>query len=270
MGPRPNVPPAGAQFLAEQPWVVLGGRRSDRTVWCTLLSGPAGFMRVDGPALTIRARPVPGDPLAETLGHDAKVGLLGIELASRRRMRVNGRSHPAVVDGVDGLRIDVDEALGNCPRYIHRRAWTAVEPTDEPSVTGRGEQLSASQADWIRSADTFFIATTDEARNADASHRGGPPGFVSVVAPDRLEFPDYPGNNMFLTLGNISVEPTAGLLFIDWTSGAVLHLSGSVAGRREPAGRDDGTERTIEFTIEHVVERRHVVPLRWSVVAAGD
>ena len=270
MGPRASLPPAGGQFLAAQPWIVLGARRPDLTVWCTLLTGPPGFLDANRTALTIRARPTPGDPLAELLEHEASVGLLGIELATRRRMRVNGRSRPAIVDGVDGLQIEVDEALGNCPRYIHRRDWTFVEPADEPAVTARDEQLTESQTDWIRSADTFFIATADEAGNADASHRGGPPGFVSVVAPGRLEFPDYPGNNMFLTLGNISAEPTAGLLFIDWNIGAVLHVTGAAAVRHEPVVRDDGIERTIEFTIEHVVERRHVVPLRWSVAATRD
>jgi hypothetical protein len=266
MGPRSRLPPAGADFLAAQPWIVVGARRADRTAWCTLLTGPPGFLHADGTTMTIGARPTRDDPLAEQLEHDSMVGLLGIELASRRRIRVNGRSRPTIVDGVDGLRIDVDEALGNCPRYIHRRSWTAVAPTDDPVVTSRGEQLGESQAGWIRSADTFFIATTDESGNADASHRGGPPGFVSVE-PGRLEFPDYPGNNMFLTLGNISAEPSAGLLFVDWGSGAVLHLTGSVVLRREPAGGDDGIERTIEFTIEDVVERRNVVPLRWSVAS---
>jgi predicted pyridoxine 5'-phosphate oxidase superfamily flavin-nucleotide-binding protein len=234
-----------------------------------LLTGRPGFVDASG-SLTIRSVPAHGDPLADVLEGDAMVGLLAIEPASRRRFRVNGRSHPAVVEGGRGLRVDVAEALGNCPRYIQRRDWTAVTPTDDPAVRARGAQLERSQTDWIRMADTFFIATTDDAGNADASHRGGPPGFVTVVSPDRLEFPDYPGNNMFLTLGNLDIEPTAGLLFVDWDTGAVLHLSGSVDVRPEPAGRDDGVARTIVFSIEHVVERDHVVPLRWSVAASGS
>ena len=267
MEARSAIPEAGARFLAAQPFVVLGSRRPDRTVWCTLLTGPAGFLRADGSELAIDARPAPGDPLAVALEHGAFVGLLGIEPASRRRMRVNGRSHPAAVDGVHSLHVEVDEALSNCPRYIQRRAWTAVAPAANPPVAAEGQRLTAAQSDWVRTADTFFIATTDAAGNADTSHRGGEPGFVEVAAPDRLEFADYPGNNMFLTLDNIRAEPTAGLLFVDWEYGALLHLSGTVAIRGETGDRGGAIERTIVFTIEHLVERRDVVPLRWSVSA---
>ena len=269
MGARSAIPDAGARFLAEQPWIVLGSRRPDGTVWCTLLTGPAGFLRASGPELTIGARAQPGDPLRDVLEQEARVGMLVIEPASRRRIRVNGRSHPTVVDGIDGLRVDVDEALANCPRYIQRREWTAVEPAAASEVTAENGRLTAAQADWLRMADTFFIATTDTAGNADASHRGGAPGFVRVLDNGHLEFPDYPGNNMFLTLDNITAEPTAGLLFIDWDGGNVLHLTGAVAIRSEPDRPGEGSERTIEVTVEHVVERRYVLPLRWSVPATG-
>ncbi|MGH9133960.1 MAG: pyridoxamine 5'-phosphate oxidase family protein, partial [Ilumatobacteraceae bacterium] len=113
MAPRATIPEAGARFLAAQPWIVVGGQRSDRTVWCTLLTGPAGFLRASGSDLAIGSRPEPGDPLRDALEHDALVGLLGIEPATRRRMRINGRSHPVVLGGVRGLRVDVHEALSN-------------------------------------------------------------------------------------------------------------------------------------------------------------
>ncbi|HEX4984159.1 MAG TPA: pyridoxamine 5'-phosphate oxidase family protein, partial [Ilumatobacteraceae bacterium] len=116
MGARPVIPQVGAQFLAAQPWVVAGSRRPDGTVWCTLLTGPVGFMRASGSEVTIAAQAQLGDPLRDVLEQDALVGLLVIEPARRRRVRINGRSHPTVVDGIDGLRVDVDEALSNCPR----------------------------------------------------------------------------------------------------------------------------------------------------------
>jgi hypothetical protein len=71
---------------------------------------------------------------------------------------------------------------------------------------------------------------------------------------------------MFLTLDNLRAEPTAGLLFVDWDTGAVLHLSGTTAIRDETS-RGDGAERTVELHIQQVVERQHVVPLRWSPAA---
>src|SRR5580700_10364927 len=66
----------------------------------------------------------------------------------------------------------------------------------------------------IEGAIFFFIATADAAGRPDCSFKGGAPGFVRVTAPDELAFPDYDGNGMFKSLGNILVNPNVGLLFI--------------------------------------------------------
>ncbi len=67
---------------------------------------------------------------------------------------------------------------------------------------------------FIETASFFFLATADAEGRPDCSHKGGPPGFVRVLAPDLLAFPDYDGNGMFRSLGNIGVNPQVGLLFI--------------------------------------------------------
>jgi predicted pyridoxine 5'-phosphate oxidase superfamily flavin-nucleotide-binding protein len=68
---------------------------------------------------------------------------------------------------------------------------------------------------FIEAAGFFFLATADAAGRPDCSFKGGLPGFVRVTAPDELAFPDYDGNGMFKSLGNIAVNPAVGMLFID-------------------------------------------------------
>src|SRR5499425_2689846 len=75
--------------------------------------------------------------------------------------------------------------------------------------------FSADDRTFIESAHYFFLATADREGRPDCSFKGGMPGFVRVVGPSELAFPDYDGNGMFKSLGNIVVNPGVGLLFID-------------------------------------------------------
>jgi predicted pyridoxine 5'-phosphate oxidase superfamily flavin-nucleotide-binding protein len=76
------------------------------------------------------------------------------------------------------------------------------------------DQFNAEDAAFIGSLPFFFLATADAKGRPDCSFKGGPPGFVRVVAPDLLVFPDYDGNGMFKSLGNLAVNPNVGLLFL--------------------------------------------------------
>jgi predicted pyridoxine 5'-phosphate oxidase superfamily flavin-nucleotide-binding protein len=122
--------------------------------------------------------------------------------------------------------------------------------------------LDADQARFVAAADTAFVATMHPVAGADASHRGGEPGFVRVVAPDRLEIPDYDGNRMFNTLGNLAVDPRIGLVFPGLDegpdAGRVLQLSGTATIDFDPAraARIPGAQRVVEVRIERVVDRR--------------
>ena len=75
--------------------------------------------------------------------------------------------------------------------------------------------FTADDKAFIESVIYFFIATADADGRPDCSFKGGAPGFVRVTAPDELAFPDYDGNGMFKSLGNLLVNPNVGLLFID-------------------------------------------------------
>ena len=135
--------------------------------------------------------------------------------------------------------MDVVQAYGNCPQYIRRRHinhQNAAAATDFP--IRRGVDVATDDIELIRSADTFFLGTTHLERGNDASHRGGPADFV-YADHETVEWPDYPGNNMFNSFGNLAVDPTAALLFIDFRSGRTLQLSGSARRVDVPAADGD-------------------------------
>src|SRR5258705_3591111 len=86
----------------------------------------------------------------------------------------------------------------------------------------------------MESAFFFFIPTADAAGRPDCSFKGGPAGFVRVTAADELAFPDYDGNGMFKSWGNVLVNPNVGLLFIDMhDSGRRLRVNGQACLSRE-------------------------------------
>ncbi len=259
-----------SRFLAERTFAAITTRDAAGTLWTSPLVGPPGFLRVAAPTvLEVAALPAEGDPLRHLLTPQA-AGLIVIEFALRRRLRLNGTLAHA---GRDGLRIDVREAFGNCPQYIQARILhKAPAPLRDAGPVRHGLALTEEDAALIRRSDTFFIGTTHPGRGADCSHRGGPPGFVRVEH-GRLWWPDYRGNNMFNTLGNLALDPAAALLFPDFAAGRTLQLSGRAAVRWTSPGSpgDDGdTGRRVEFTPQRLTAATRL-PLRaGSVVAAPD
>ncbi|MFD9126712.1 pyridoxamine 5'-phosphate oxidase family protein, partial [Kitasatospora sp. NPDC059571] len=215
---------------------------------------PSPPPRPPPPPLAGAPRPAAGDPLAEALGRPAQVGTIALDPAGRRRMRVNGRSAP---DGAGGLRIAADQVFANCPKHIHRRS-PADGPPGLPSAAV-SDRLTLRQQLAVSTADTFFIATAGPDGGIDASHRGGSPGFVTVAGEDELAWPDYPGNAMFMTLGNLELDPRAGLLVPDWEGGGALLLTGRA--RVEWSGP---TARTVGYRIERVVELSGATSLTWT------
>ncbi len=123
--------------------------------------------------------------------------------------------------------------------------------------------MPARQRVAIAEADTFFLATADADGNADASHRGGNPGFVEVLSPTRLRWPDYRGNSMFMTLGNIAIDPRCGILVPNWTTGGSLQLTGTAELSWKPDTFAAGAQCSIEFTVTEVVDTA-AGPLRWG------
>lgn len=256
---RAEIPPAAAAFLAEQRFAVLGwlDDRPGGGVWASAIHGQPGFLAASSPT-TIAARPgvAAGDPLASRDEVPAELGLIAIDFATRRRMRVNGSARGELA----GFEIQTRQVYSNCPKYIQARELRRASAAPD-RIEGRS--LSDAQVALVAAADTFFIATRHDEAGADASHRGGRPGFVQVSpGRDALSWPDYPGNTMFQTLGNLEVDGRAGLLFIDFDGGSTLQLSGTASIAWEP-------ERRVDFSIDRVVEIRGALPLRWRFVDAS-
>ena len=250
------VPPAAGAFLEQRRFVALATADPDGRAWASVLTGLPGFATAPHPLeVRIHASPSPGDPLGENVETSRFAGLLAIDLATRRRMRVNG----ALERGADGeIVIRVEQVYSNCPKYIQRRTVEREEPGDAARLVRHATVLTEEQQAWLRRADTFFIATLNPEEGADASHRGGMPGFIEVEG-NRLVWPDYAGNMMYNTLGNIALHPRAGLLVPDFSSGSVLQLTGR-AGVLWSGGDVPGAERRVELEVEDVVEIAGVLP----------
>ncbi|PXX54630.1 hypothetical protein DFR70_12471 [Nocardia tenerifensis] len=258
---RADIPAVAASFLAEQPMVVIAAADDAGRMWASELVGPPGFLRaVAADTITVDARPAEGDPLREALSHPTRVGMIALQPQRRRRMRVNGA---ATAEG-GGLRIATDQVYANCPKYITRRQIESYRPDIEPSPARRGTELDARQRELITAADAFFVATADAEGNADASHRGGNPGFLQLLSPTRLRWPDYRGNSMFMTLGNIEVNPRCGLLVPDWATGGTLQLTGTAELVWTSETFTAGAQCSIDFTVTEVVERSGEGPLCWG------
>uniref|UniRef100_A0AAU2JQZ4 Pyridoxamine 5'-phosphate oxidase family protein n=1 Tax=Streptomyces sp. NBC_00049 TaxID=2903617 RepID=A0AAU2JQZ4_9ACTN len=252
----PGIRDVAAAFLGQQPHLVVGAADGTGRMWASLLTGAPGFVRATGPdRIAVRGGLPEGDPLAEALATaGTPVGTISLDPRTRRRMRLNGTVE--VTSG--GFAVQAEQVFANCPKYLQKRQPVDLA-AEGAGVVRRGDALTPGQQRAVRAADTFFVATTADADGADASHRGGLPGFVEVLSPVELTWPDYAGNAMFLTLGNLTADPRAGLLFPDWESGALLQLSGRAATEFGADG-----SRLVRFRVESVVESVHPGRLRWS------
>jgi predicted pyridoxine 5'-phosphate oxidase superfamily flavin-nucleotide-binding protein len=252
---RREIPAVARAFAAAQRFVILGAADPEGRVWATLLQGEPGFLSAPTEdLLRIDAHPRPTDPLAGSLAGQVDVGLLIIDLAARHRMRVNGRPRP---DGERGLEVTTREVYSNCQKYIRQRSVKLPDPREKP-VAVRGRELTPAQAARLSATDTLFLASRHPVAGADVSHRGGAPGFVQVPTPGRVLIPDYSGNMMFNTLGNLAADPQAGVLLVDFEGGDTLQLTGRAAINWDAAAVADfqGAERLVELTIDEVVETR--------------
>lgn len=267
---RGHMPDQHREFFAQLPFLVAGAVDGNGYPWAGILEGEPGFATSPDPhTLRVAAMPDADDPLRQGLGPGKAVGLLGIELHTRRRNRMNGR-----IAAWDGKRFDVTvaQSFGNCPQYIQSRDFYFSRAPSMRFAAALPERngLDAAARALISASDTFFVASyvgRDDAEGGpavDVSHRGGKPGFVRVEG-DVLTIPDFSGNRFFNTLGNLVANPVAGLLFIDFERGDVLQL----CGRAEVVLDDpaiaafEGAERLWRVHVRRAVRRPGALALRW-------
>lgn len=262
-------------FYPQLPFILAGTVDQTGDPWATIIAGHPGFMQaVDERSLHISASRDPSDPADAGMEDRDVIGLLGIELQTRRRNRLNGVINRS---GQSEFSLTVEHSYGNCPRYIQLRDFSVVRDPNTPfgGEIRKSTGLDKEARDLVASSDTFFVASySDEAgqRQVDVSHRGGKPGFVRVGADDILTIPDFAGNLFFNTLGNILLNGRAGLLFVDFASGDVLQLTGTadVVLDSPEIEAFQGAERIWHFRTKQLVRRRGALPLRWSMHENGE
>jgi len=276
MGPRvirDYMPEQHREFFTLLPWLPVGSVDRYGQPWASVLTGKPGFATSpDAQHLNIRAHPLANDPLSENLRAGTSVGVLGLQPHTRRRNRMNG-----VIEhrGEDCVSVRVQQSFGNCPKYIQAREATFTDISIFPSNAERITQLDAAAKKLIAEADTFFIATTHPAaadnsgaaEGVDISHRGGRPGFIHVTD-DSLTVPDYSGNFFFNTIGNLLLEPRAGLLFIDFESNDVLQLAVQVELIWDAAALTAfaGAQRLLRMHVTGAIRHHRALPLVWGKV----
>jgi predicted pyridoxine 5'-phosphate oxidase superfamily flavin-nucleotide-binding protein len=267
-----SLPDEYAEFLAELPYLIVGSLDEQGRPWASWLNGKAGFVAATGPrSVVVGARPLASDPLAQNLRVGAPLGMLGIELETRRRLRVNGH---VAWSSEQGFELGVEQTFGNCRQYIQARSpltATVVAPA-LVTTSAEGALLSPRALEILAHSDTAFVATASRFATAsggetseqaaargregvDVSHRGGPAGFVqfgTVSGRTRLTLPDYYGNFMFNTFGNVESYPRAGLLVCDFENGDLLTLTATArviwSGPR--VSEVPGAERLFELDVE--------------------
>jgi ferredoxin-NADP reductase/predicted pyridoxine 5'-phosphate oxidase superfamily flavin-nucleotide-binding protein len=261
---RSEMPDQHRTFYQQLPFMLYAAVDADGHPWASILEGQPGFAHSPEPGLLqFRSLPAFDDPAQ--LSDGSAIGLLGIELHTRRRNRINGHVRAM---STDGFAVTVDQSFGNCPQYIQLRQFRSV-PLADPSTRAAQHfsELDNAAKAMIAEADTFFVASyvdVDGERSVDVSHRGGQAGFVQVEG-NRLTIPDFAGNLHFNTLGNLLLNPRAGLLFIDFNTGDLLQLSGRteiiLEGPQVEAFQ--GAERLWTIDVEQVVRRPAALALRW-------
>ena len=278
---RTAMPEQHRAFFAQLPFVIVGSVDAGGQPWASILTNPPGFIgSPDARHLLIRARPLVDDPLHETLTAGASIALLGIEQHTRRRNRLNG-----VVEHIDdaGVLVGVQQSFGNCPKYIQARQvkYAGGDGTGviEAGAVIYDTVLNEQARCLIARADTLFIATAHPDANhdstrlqdinkygVDVSHRGGKPGFVRVDGDATLTLPDFAGNRFFNTLGNIVLNPCAGLLFIDFECGDLLYIAATAELLFDGPELEafNGAERLLRLKIRHVRHVAAALPLRWE------
>ncbi|WP_164967742.1 pyridoxamine 5'-phosphate oxidase family protein [Halarcobacter bivalviorum] len=224
-----EMPIIAREFLENLNFCVLAFV-NDKNIFTTVVSGLKPFIK------TLNSKELLID-LTQT-SHIEKeilnienldIGLLGLEFENRMRIRINGKA--SIKE--NRLHIVIKEAYSNCPKYINDRKIIEELKTDNSSKIVNYEILSEECKQIIENSDTFFISSSNKEKGADVSHKGGRKGFVKIISSSKIEFYDFPGNNLYNTLGNIYLNPNISIIFIDFTDNKILHLKGTAKIKEE-------------------------------------
>jgi predicted pyridoxine 5'-phosphate oxidase superfamily flavin-nucleotide-binding protein len=273
VGISSRIMPGALPFLERQRLLAVSAVADDGQLWTSAWCGAPGFVRsTDGQHVHIQSSLMdlpPGDPVRVAVAIGRDLGMLAIEFASRRRLRING-SVAAI--SADEISLVVRESVANCPKYIQRRRHELSASSTTRRPVAHGHLVDDERRALIERADTAFVGSVHRTRGTDASHRGGVPGFIKIVDATTLRVPDYPGNSMFMTLGNFEVDPRASLAVLDFERGRMVSFSGSARLRfvgEDPRHPTGGTGRYWDLTVREWVQLDLQPAVRWELLEAS-
>ncbi|WP_415400860.1 pyridoxamine 5'-phosphate oxidase family protein [Tateyamaria sp. SN3-11] len=271
---RDHMPDQHREFFETLSHVHLGATDTSGHPWAVTRTGPAGFMvSPDDRTLNVTSIPLSGEPQDLNIFAGAKVSIVGIEYETQRRNRLNATIGLAE-DGT--LVLGVDQSYGNCPKYIQIRNKVAVGQNEasEPIISATLDGTAKAQ---ITAADTLLISSRaaqledDPRAGVDINHRGGMPGFVTVLDDSTLQFPDYKGNSFYNTFGNIVTDDRVGLQFVDFEDGTLLNIKGRAQLIED---LNDGAlplmGRGLRISVEQVVRAPGALPIRCEFIEFSD
>lgn len=250
--------PQAAFLLQRAPLLAIGTLDSDNRPWTSLWGGYTGFSESLGGGIIGTRTIVDGvhDPVVQALVGNAKDGEmvqgeqkmvagLTIDLMTRKRVKIFGRMIAGTmgevdVDYEDGAKptdgapekaaqiqliTKIEQSLGNCPKYLNQYD---IKPALVVSkLAYQGPELSSDAKQLINKSDMFYLSSSVE-DDMDTNHRGGPPGFVRILSDTEIVYPEYSGNRLYQSLGNLLVNPKIGITFPDYETGDVLYITGTV------------------------------------------
>lgn len=277
---RDHMPDQHRDFFTQLPMIHICALDKNGHPCAILRVGAPGFISSpDEFTLVINSTPLMGEPADLQLVEGSKVSVVGVEFATRRRNRLN-----ATISAHENNQIEmkVDQSFGNCPKYIQIRNMFPPEETDVNSEVETVKTIGENERKLIGSIDTLFIASrsskidSEPKNGVDINHRGGNPGFVEILDEQTIQFPDYLGNNIFNTFGNIVGDPRVGVQFIDFESGTLMHLHGlaEVITLEGEFDRNPDMGRRVKIKIETITTATNALPFKpqfisWSPMLPG-
>ncbi|KAI1814057.1 hypothetical protein GGS20DRAFT_550376 [Poronia punctata] len=299
---------AHAYRVYVSPLVAFGTLDDQGRPWVTVWGGEAGFCRplaaedeeedvlVANALVDARFDPVVQLQQAARGSPQGKImAALSIDLGTRDRLKLAGRflagatmteaegtatTTTTTTTGVANLQMAfvVEEALGNCPKYLNKKHIVPHVPS--PELVSSALPLPRRALDLIGKADLFFIASKyGDDGSMDVNHRGGAPGFVRVLRNEEgvggggggvlsLIYPEYSGNRLYQTLGNLAENPVAGLVIPDFETGDVLYLTGrtTILAGEQAAEVMPHAKLAVQIDVSEARFVRDGLPFRGSVI----
>ena len=258
------------EFLAARNFSVLTSVDTVHgSVMVTPLFGKIGDLNaVSENEIVVSRDCIPVGDILNSRPSGTPLSLLAIDLHQRRRLRINGLAKSSN-DGSDtSLIFEVREFSPNCPKYINQRKIVfdsqGADPINALAIREERSSLSESDQAFVNAMDTLWIGSYAPGVGADTNHRGGKPGFIRVTSPTTIEWPEYRGNGMFFTSGNLEVNDNAGVTLIDFNTGSYIQMTGRAEVDWQHDGSYEGATRVIRYQIDNLVRIDHATTHRWQ------